>query len=189
MTPHQVSVLIRKRRSIFPNTYNDRPIADEIIKEILENANWAPNHRHTEPWRFKIFTGAALGRLSTYMGDWYQKHTPADKFSAVKLKKTIEKPLRSACVIAICMQRDPAESLPEWEEIAAVACGVQNMWLTCAAYGIGCYWSSPKSMIEAGEWLGLKPGERCLGLFYMGYCDLPDLPGKRRPIEEKIEWK
>ena len=34
--------------------------------------------------------------------------------------------------------------VPEWEEIAAVSMAVQNMYLTCTANNIGCYWSSPK---------------------------------------------
>lgn len=189
MEPAQVNDLIRKRRSIFPDTYINKPIDREIIEEILENANWAPNHRHTAPWRFKVFQGEALQKLSDYLSSWYQEHTPADRYSEKKYEKTKNKPLRSACVIAICMQRDPEERVPEWEEIAAVACSVQNMWLSCTAYGIGCYWSSPRSIIEAEEFLKLGEGERCLGLFYMGYHQLPDLPGKRTPIAEKVVWR
>lgn len=180
--------LIQKRRSIFPDSYVNQPIEKEIIEQILENANWAPNHRHTAPWRFKIFQGDALQRLSDYLGNWYRENTPPEQFSEKKLEKTLHKPLRSDCVIAICMQRDPQESVPEWEEIAAVACAVQNMWLTCTAYGIGSYWSSPRSIIEARDFLSLEEGESCLGLFYMGYHKLPDLPGKRSPIDEKVTW-
>ncbi len=188
MTPEQVTELIRSRRAIFPNMYSDKPIPKEIIETILENANWAPTHKMTEPWRFKIFRGAARERLSDYLGDWYTSHTPAADFSDIKFKKAKEKPLQSNCIIAICMQRDPKESLPEWEELAAVAAAVQNMWLSCTAYGIGCYWSSPESILKADEFLGLQAGEKCYGLFYMGYYDGPELKSKRTPIEEKVEW-
>jgi len=187
-TPEQISALIRQRRAIFPKTYNDKPISQTLIEEVLENANWAPTHRLTEPWRFKVFTGASLVRLGQYLADWYKNNTPADSFSEKKYEKNLQNPQRSACVIAICMQRDPEERVPEWEEIAAVACAVQNMWLTCTAYDIGCYWSTPRAALEADEFLGLQSGERCLGLFYMGYHDLPELPGKRSPISEKVEW-
>lgn len=180
--------LIRNRRSIFPESYIDKPIEKAIIEQILENANWAPNHKHTEPWRFKVFQGDALRDLSNYLTDWYRENTPPEQFSEKKLEKTQNKPLRSGCVIAICMQRDPKESLPEWEEIAAVACAVQNMWLSCTTYGIGSYWSSPRSIIEAREFLHLSEGECCLGLFYMGYHKLPDIPGRRSPITEKVTW-
>lgn len=188
ITSEQVTELIRRRRAIFPSTYNDKPIEKRVIEEILENANWAPTHRLTEPWRFKVFVGGGLERLSTYLGNFYKNNTPSDKFSEVKFKKTQEKPLQSSCVIAICMQRDPEEKVPEWEELAAVACAVQNMWLSCTAHGIGSYWSTPEAALRAGEFLNLKEGERCLGLFYMGYHNEATLPGKRQPVEEKTEW-
>jgi nitroreductase len=188
ITAEQLSALIRQRRSIFPNSYNDKPIPEAIVREVLENANWAPTHKLTEPWRFKVFQAAGLARLGDYLADWYQAHTPADKYSEKKQAKMRENPMRSACVIAIVMQREAAESLPEWEEVAAVACAVQNMWLTCTAHGIGSYWSTPRAILEADAFLGLQEGERCLGLFYMGYHDLPELPGKRGDIWEKVEW-
>ncbi len=187
LRPEQLSALIRKRRAIFPAQYTDRPIPREIIEEILENANWAPTHRRTEPWRFKVFQGKALQRLADYLADYYRRTTPPEAFSEIKLKKT-RKPLQSACVIAICMRRDPEARVPEWEEIAATACAVQNMWLTCTAYGIGCYWSTPEAALQGREIFNLQEGERCLGLFYMGYHQAPDLPGKRQPLSEKVEW-
>lgn len=188
MNPEQLNQLIKNRRSIFPETYIEKPIDRSIIEQILENANWAPNHKRTAPWRFKVFRGQALERLSDYLAQWYKDNTPEEAFSDMKYKKTKQKPLRSDCVIAICMQRDPNASLPEWEEIAAVSCAVQNMWLTCSAYDIGCYWSSPRSITEADEFLNLSDGERCLGLFYMGYHKLSGLEGKREPVEDRVVW-
>lgn len=188
MSAEAINELIKNRRAIFPNTYINHPIPEEHIQQILENANWAPTHRKTQPWRFKVFRKAALERLSEYLAGWYKEHTPMAKFSEKKYEKTKAKPLQSDCVIAICMQRDLEERVPEWEEIAAVACAVQNMWLSCTAYGIGCYWSSPKSILEANDFLKLKEGEQCLGLLYMGYHEMPLLPGDRTPIEEKVIW-
>ena len=188
ITAEQASELIRCRRAIFPNTYTGRHIPNEVIKDILENANWAPTHRLTEPWRFRVFRGDARRRLGEYLSQWYKDNTAAGEFSEKKFDKTLHNPQLSSCVIAICMQRDKQERVPEWEELAAVACAVQNMWLSCTACNIGCYWSTPQSILEADEFLGLKEGERCLGLFYMGYHDMPSLPGKRSPVEDKVEW-
>lgn len=188
LTPEAVNDLIRKRRAIFPKTYNGQPIAREIVEQVLENANWAPTHRNTEPWRFKVFMGGSLGKLAGYLADFYRANTPPDQFSEEKLARVQTNPLRAACAIAICMQRDPEGRVPEWEELAAVSCAVQNMWLTCTAYGIGCYWSTPPAALHANEFLGLAPGESCWGFFYMGQHDLPDLPGKRSPVTEKVQW-
>lgn len=184
----ELSDLISKRRAVGPTMYLDKPISNETILEILENANWAPTHKKTEPWRFKIFKGDRLKDLSEYLGSYYKENTEKSKFSENKYKRTKQKPLRSGCVIAICMFNDPDVTIPEWEEVAAVACAVQNMWLSCTTLGIGAYWSSPKSIIEAREFLGLDENEKCLGLFYMGYIDELEIKSNRIPIHEKIEW-
>lgn len=188
MTPTEVSQLIRKRRAIFPKSYINKPISKEIIQEVLENANWAPTHRLTEPWRFKIFTGEGLEKLALYMGAFFKENTSAEQFTQEKYEKSMENPRRSGCVIAICMQTDLENRVPEWEELASVAMAVQNMWLTCEAYEIGSYWSSPRAALEAEKFLNLKEGERCLGLFYMGYHNMPEPSGKRTSIDEKVVW-
>jgi len=184
----ELSEVIKSRRAVSPPMYLDKPISDETILSILENANWAPTHKKTEPWRFKIFKGDKKTELGEYLGNYYKKHTPPEKFSENKYQRTKKKSLKSACVIAICMYNDPNVSIPEWEEVAAVACAVQNMWLSCTTLGIGSYWSSPQSIIQAREFLNLDEHEKCLGLFYMGYMNPIDMKSTRTPINEKIEW-
>ena len=186
----QLTQLIKERRSIFPPMLSDEKLSDEVIMELLENANWAPNHRKTEPWRFRVFKGEALQRLSDYLGDYYEKNTPPESFSERKLQKTRKKPLMCSHIIAICMQRDPEERVPEWEELSAVSCAVQNLWLSVTAKGLGGYWSSPKSILAADEFLGLAEGEKCYGLFYLG-VPKPDvqLAGQRGDIKEKVTWQ
>jgi len=190
MDPNTLFELIAKRRSIFPKQYNDKQIPTNIIMDILVQANWAPTHRLTEPWRFKVLRGKALERLGDLSEKLYQENTSSENFSAEKMAKKGLKPRQSSCVIAICMNRDPKESVPEWEEIAAVACAVQNMWLACTALEIGAYWSSPGTIAshEFIDFLELEVGEKCLGLFYMGYYDDAPQEGKRTPIGPKVTW-
>jgi nitroreductase len=182
-----ISTLIKKRRSIFPPMYNEAEISKETIKRVLENANFAPTHKLTEPWRFKILRGPARGRLAAFLVEDYKTHTPVEQQTEKKLKKMAENPLLSNCVIAICMKRHE-NTVPEWEEIAAVAMAVQNMWLTCTALGIGSYWSTPAAIKHLNEPLDLAHDEVCLGLFYMGYSDVVLPEGKRGAIEDKVEW-
>ena len=113
-----------------------------------------------------------------------------EKFQERKFQKLQTNPTKAGCVIAICMQRDLEERIPEWEEIAAMGCAIQNMYLTCTAYGIGSYWSSPGIIkySEISEFLNLKEGERCLGFFYMGYHEMPQIEGKRGAISDKVDW-
>lgn len=187
MTISDLNSLIKNRRSTFPPSYNETPIADDIIEQVLENANYAPTHKLTEPWRFKILRGVALQRLAAFLVEDYKTNTPQALQNEIKLKKMAENPLRSDCAILICMQRQP-DLLPEWEEIAAVSMAVQNMWLTCTAHNIGCYWSSPLAIQRLGNFVDLNENESCLGLFYMGNTDVTLPATKRTPIEDKCVW-
>lgn len=186
----QIHDLIKRRRSIFPATYTGEDIAEETIWEILEAGNWAPNHRKTEPWRFIVFTEEGRQKLADYLGQQYHENTPQESYSALKHRKKMEKPLRSSHVIAICVALSGEEVIPSWEEEAAVACAVQNMWLTCTAKNLGCYWSTPKSMIGRPEFLELKENEKCLGLFYLGVPKpiALTIPGERQPVKNKTRW-
>ncbi len=178
--------VIPKRRSVFPPQFNDQPIARKDLERLLEAANWAPTHKKTEPWRFKVVQGDARTRLGEFLSKKYQETDPKPK--QIKIKKLLENPQRSAAVIAICMQRDLNESLPEWEEVAATAMAVQNMWLCATALGIGSYWSSPGLIRYMNEFFELAEGEKCLGFFYMGYYDETPLSVERGPVSEKVNW-
>ena len=178
--------LIERRRSVFPVQYNNKPIAKEVIEKLLQAANWAPNHKKTEPWRFKVLLGNSKEALGTFLATKYQEVEARPK--QIKIKKLLENPSRAGAIIAICMQRDPKESLPEWEELAATAMAVQNMWLCCTELNLGCYWSSPSLIEYMNEFFDFNEGERCLGFLYLGYYDdvLPEM--KRGPISDKVQW-
>jgi len=163
-----IEALIKNRRSIFPPQYNDVPITKEFIQLLLENANWAPSHRLTEPWRFKIIREQSKEAFGNFLADTYTDITPDSEFSVFKHKKIRANCTSASAIIAICMQRDPKERIPEWEEIASTAMAVQNMWLTCFEF---------------------EEGERCLGFFYLGnYNKELDFSSKRNPISDKTKW-
>ncbi len=179
--------IIKKRRAVFPMQYNQIPITKKQILQILESANWAPTHKRTEPWRFKVLQGKSLERLGEFLAEKFKETTT--NFSEFQYNKLKENTTKASCIIAICMQRDLKESLPEWEEIASTAMAVQNMWLLCTEMNIGAYWSSPGLIKFADEFFDLAEGERCLGFFYMGnYDDSPAEGFRKSPIEDKTVW-
>lgn len=186
-TIETINQIIRTRRSIFPPEYIDKEIPRDVIETIVENANFAPTHRLTQPWRFTIFRGAGLAKLADFLGDQYRQNTPPALYSEGKYETTRTKILRSSCVMAINMQLH-TDKVPEWEELAAVSCAVQNMWLTATALNVGAYWSTPGNLEALGEFLNLGPDQKCVGLFYMGYHQPGEKPAVRKPIEEKLTW-
>ena len=177
---------IRARRSVYPLQYINKPIPKEIIQELLENANHAPTHRLTEPWRFKIFTGAAKVALGEFLGEKFKEINP--EYMDSKVDSIKNNPVKAGAVIAIILHRDPKERVPEWEEIAAVSCAVQNIWLALDQYQLGGYWSSPPLTHYLGEHITLAENETCIGFFYLGFCEPSAKVIKKKPIEDKIEW-
>lgn len=177
---------INKRRSVYPPSYTNERIDKEVLERILATANWAPTHRRTEPWRFQVFQGDAKMKLGEEVVRLSEASNP--NIAAFKLKKTAQKFEQTPVVMAIVLHRDPKESLPEWEEVAAVAMAVQNMWLAATAEGLGAYWSSPEISSELKGFLQLETNEKCLGLFYMGKINEVVEGTRDTPIQAKVKW-
>jgi len=178
---------IKHRRSIYPHQFQDKSIEDDDIKKLLELANWAPTHRKTEPWRFKVITGDYKQKAGEFFKKMYLETTENPK--KFKAKKIAEKFTQSSHVITVCMQRDPKESVPEWEEIAATAMAVQNMWIGSKALNIGMYWSTPGYKDSLDKLIKLAEGEKCLGFLYCGYFDGEvDLLERQSLIDDKTVW-
>jgi nitroreductase len=185
-----IHTLMRSRRSTKPRLFNGQRIEDAIVWQILENANWAPTHGLTQPWRFKVFTREGLQKLAHFQADLYEASTPPEKISSDKYERMKSNVLKASHVIVLCMKRQESEIIPEIEEIEAVACSVQNMALTAAAYGICSFWGSGGVTYtpELKQFLGLADKDHCLGYLYLGYSDTPTQKSKRSPISEKVEW-
>lgn len=186
-----VNKLIRNRRSVFQQQYSGERVDDVIVAQMLENARWAPTHKFTEPWQFVIFTGDGLRKLGEQQAAVYKRVTEASgTYKEERYQNLLTKTILSSHIIAVGMKRDEKKSLPELEEIGAVFCAIQNMYLTAAAYGIGCYLSSGGITYfeEAKELFGLDKDDKLLGFLHIGVpkAEVPD--SKRKPIEDKAVW-
>ena len=179
--------IIQRRRSVFPISYTREEIPVEVIKQILESANYAPTHKMTEPWRFVVFRNEGKLKFAEELARLYKETTPAHQFLQKKYDSIVEKAMQSSCIVAINAQLHP-DKLPEWEEIAALACAVQNMALTAEALKVGAYWSSPGMIADLKDYLNLGEQEKCFGLFYMGYHNEKPRTATRTPFEKKIKW-
>jgi len=181
-----INEAIRSRKSVYPAQFIDKPIPKEIIEALLINANHAPTHKLTEPWRFKVFLNEAKDKLGLFLAEKYNES--ATVFSDAKYQKIITNCQKSAAVLAIILHRDPQERVPEWEELASVSMAVQNIWLGLDQYELGGYWSSPPLKDFLGEHVSLVGNEKCFGFFYIGHCKPSDRIMKKGSIEDKVEW-
>ncbi len=190
MSNKSVLDIIQNRRATPPRLFAKKEISKEIIERLLESANWAPNHKKTEPWRFKIYTGKAKADLAEKAYSLLKlKFAEGLQIAPEKMDKFKSTMERVPVAIAIVMQRDAGKRLPEWEEIAAVSMAVQNMWLRATEMDLGAFWGTPAFIDLFNEILEIQEGQKCLGFFYVGHImvDYPS-PG-RGEIAEKVEWK
>ncbi|MBA4144120.1 MAG: nitroreductase [Cytophaga sp.] len=186
----EINTLIQSRRSLFPRDYTGEKVSDEIVNQMLENANWAPTHKFTEPWRFFVFTGDGIKKLVEFQAQCYKEVTTAkgtfkeDRYNGMLTIPT------SSHIIAIAMKRDPNKGLPEVEEVGAVFCAFQNMQLTATAYGVGCYLSTGGVTFfeEAKPFFNLGSDDKLLGFMHIGVPKGAAPAGRRKPIEEKVTW-
>jgi nitroreductase len=182
--------LVRHRRSVFPKQFDTTSkVDDAIIEQVVENATWAPTHGKTEPWKFIVYTGEGLKKLADFQSELYKK-TAGERFKEMTYMNLQANPLRASHVIAICMKRDPSKKFPEVEEIAAVSCAVQNIYLTITAYGLGGYWTTGGITYNerAKPFFDLEEDDKLLGFFYIGKIAIPSPDAVRKPVSEKVGW-
>lgn len=183
--------LIKNRRSVFAQDYTGENIDDIIVKKIIETALWAPNHKMTQPWRFVVFTGAGLKSLAQAQAQVYKKVTEEDgTYKEERYQNLLTKPLLSSHIIAILMKRDEKHSVPEIEEVGAVFCAIQNMYLATTAYGVGGYLSTGGITYfeESKQLFGLNHDDKLIGFFHLGVPKRTPSALKRKPLDEVVQW-
>ncbi len=170
---------------------NGQRIPDEQVKQLLELADWAPTHGHTEPWRFKVYAGEKATEFCLAHANLYKQHTDPEKYLEEKYEKLLHMGDKASHIIVAYMQRGNLPKIPVLEEIAATSCSIQNMLLGAAALGIASYWGSGGMAYHPAmkEMLHLREEDMVLGILYLGYSDAPTPEGKRTvPLAEKVEW-
>ncbi len=186
-----ISEVIRHRRTTKPPKMNGQRIPDEQIRQLLELADWAPTHGHTEPWRFIVYARDKVQDFCRSHAELYRQQTDPEKFTDEKYKKLLHMGDKASHIVVAYMQRGNLTKIPVLEEIAATACAIQNILLGASALGIASYWGSGGMAYHPSmkNMLQLREEDIVLGVLYFGYSDNPAHAGKRTtPLEEKVKW-
>lgn len=189
----QISQIIKSRKSTYPKQFSGENIERNTLVKWLEMANWAPNHKLTEPWRFIVYSESSLNELVDEHKELYLTQTPQDAINEAKLSMFKLVKEKTSHIVALVCQLDEAKRIPEWEEIAATAMAVQNLYLAMNSLNICGYWSTGNGTNSNAmrEMLQLSESQVHLGWFYLGKPNLTLPEGKRirRAMENKVIWK
>ncbi len=126
--------VLRGRRTI--NLYLQTPVADELIRDAVEAATWAPNHGVTEPWRFYRLGSKSIGQCLDLVRELVTA-TKGEKAGTFKAKSWSEKP---GWLVVTCKSSD--DELLQREDYAACASAVQTFMLYLWKAGIGSKWTT-----------------------------------------------
>lgn len=175
-----VAELIKQRRTV--RVFKKDPVSTELLIELLNVAVWAPNHQHREPWRFILFTGEGKARVGQAMLQAYSGED-REKIGTRKLEFFMNVPVH----LVVIQKEDPRQKV--WDEdYAAVACLIQNFQLAAWERGLGVMWRTNSYNYDPTfrESIGVRPGEKIVGLLHIGYPEI--IPGalRRKTAEELL---
>jgi F420 biosynthesis protein FbiB-like protein len=191
--------IIRGRRSV--RRYQDRPVARELILEVLEAARWAPSPHGRMPWRFAVLTRPEPKlRLADAMGDEWRRQLAYDGQDAatveLRRRKSHERIVGAPAIVIPCLYLADLDVYPDAGRNAAEAtmavqslgCAIQNMLLTAYGLGLDGGWMCaplfcPEVVVAA---LDLDPALTPHALITLGYAAADPARRERLPLEELV---
>jgi nitroreductase len=184
-TWRELNALVHARRSNL-RVDPERAVPPELVDALLELACWAPNHKHTHPWRFAVVSGAGRARL----GETAAAGLPALGITEPgALSKMRTKYLRAPVVLVVGSAAH-AEAHLQRENEHAVAAGVQNLLLGATALGLASFWGTGAAVeVPAVKALvGLRPEDQIIAIIYLGW-PVQEAPASHRaaPVVTAIE--
>jgi nitroreductase/SAM-dependent methyltransferase len=160
-----VPTAIRTRRTI--RRWTDRPVPDEIVKELLECALWAPSACNMQLWTFIVVT---------------------DPETRQSLGDAVPFADKAQVCIFICYNTRFSEG--SHANIQSASAAVMNMLLRAHSLGLGGFWQATiHDRQKLRETIGLPPDMEVLSTTLFGYpAESPSAPARRDP-SHLVHWQ
>ena len=178
---------IRNRRSVL--VYEERPVATDLVAELLDAAVWAPNHHLTQPWRFVLVVGEGRTRIADARRAFAEAE--AAGLDAERRRQRGEQAyaatLAVPAILVVVMADDPRPVVRD-EDLVATGCVLQNFLLLAAERGLGVAVKTYAAAYQAPfrQALGIGPGERVVAELQIGYPARVPQAQPRVPARERL---
>lgn len=180
---------IQRRTSV--RRFRPDPVAREIIERLLDCAVRAPNHKLTEPWRFAVLTGAAVGQFADIRArDRLKRYVDPDSAEARAAAQRMRKEMAETPAFVVVMCAVSADDTTREEDYAAAMMATANFMIAAGSLGLGTSLKTGGIMRdpEVQALVGLPQGFRIAGVVSLGIPAEPEAPRKRRPARELTSW-
>jgi nitroreductase len=165
-----VEAAIRTRRT--HKQYGSEPLSNDALRELVDLARFAPNHKLTQPWRFRVLGPATRAQIEGLAGE-----------------KEARK-LRRAPTLVLATAALSGEPLVDEEDLHATACAVYAILLGATARGFASYWRTPTCFTQSDVRAALALGkdERVVALIHLGPPLSAPSPKERAPLDEVLRF-
>ncbi|MFC1915974.1 nitroreductase family protein [Chloroflexota bacterium] len=158
---------IRKRQSV--RDYEDKPVPEEKLRNVLEAARLAPSSSNRQPWKFIVVKDS-------------------ERRQALARAANNQAFVGEAPVIIAAVATNPEEvmacGVPRYAVNLAIA--VDHMTLAAADEGLGTCWIGSFSQQEVREILGIPEKYKVVTIFPLGFPRREKETKKRKSLEEIV---
>jgi len=196
--------LVATRHSV--RRFSDQPVPTALVRELLEQAMWAPSAHNRQPWRFVILgKGDVRSGMVRAMADRFSRDLLADGIRGEEARSRTERGrerlLSAPVLIILCMsmedmdryaddRRNKAERTMSTQSVALAA---GHILLGAHAAGLGGCWLCGPLFAEEDvrRSLGLPEAWEPQGALVLGYPAEEPKKTARRAVDEVclfLEW-
>jgi F420 biosynthesis protein FbiB-like protein len=190
--PSTFNAFLRSRRSI--RKFNGQRIPDEVLREILETAAFAPSAHGLQPWRFVLIESqsvrTALGQALT---ERMRNDMKAENAPEAEIRSRVERSLRRIAeaphIILLCRDAEAVRTQSPQEDlmgVQSVAMAGLQLMLAAHAHGLGSNWICWPlyAQAETIRALNLPATWQPQGMVFLGYPAEEPKEKTPRPLAE-----
>jgi len=170
--------VIKGRRSI--RTYKNDEVKEDLIREIIEAATFAPSAKNSQSWRFTVLTGDSKNKFT----DMYRSELD---------KSTID--VGSSYGSCTMMEEAPVvimvwntNELGWTTEVHSVSAAIQNILLKAHSLGLGTCWIGDIFYTNEAIVDYFKKPWKLLATITVGWSDVKPGPRPRLSVDEVAEF-
>lgn len=172
MTQTNLQHIIRERRAI-KKGYTDKVVSEQVVRDLLNDAIWAPTHGNRQPWRFVFVDKDNLPSFAKQVSQTYGK----------EMQENRENYLNEPNAILVVIMEEAEMKKQSDENFGAVASMIQNFWLLAWEQKLGVVWKTNPHIYDPAveKILDVKENERIIGFIHLGYFE--EVPEKKPRID------
>lgn len=174
---------IRTRVSV--KEYRGDSVPDPVIEELLELANLAPNHRMTQPLRYRVMGEGAKRAYGEALGARKAARIEDPATAEAVRERVVARTVSVPAMIAVLVHLDEDPEVRE-EDYATAFMAIQNLSLAAVAMGLGTHIKTGAVMDEPSlrKVLEAEPDQRVAAVVFIGSpAAIPDVK-PRTPVPE-----